>query len=72
MATVLAVVALTLTGCTSEKDPGPLKPSPQQPPTPEGGTPDPPAAVGATTSLTEWVAAPGAVENMLTTSGIRS
>ena len=31
-ATTLAVAVLALTGCTTEKDPGPVTPSPQEPP----------------------------------------
>ena len=38
-------------------------------PAPEGGTPDQPAPIEATTSLMEWVPAPGAVANTVTTNG---
>lgn len=58
-----------LTGCTTEKDPGPDRPSPQESPAPQGGTPDQPVVLDATTSLLEWVPAPGAVENTVTTNG---
>ena len=36
---------------------------------PEGGTPDQPAPIEATRSLMEWVPAPGAVANTVTTNG---
>jgi hypothetical protein len=70
-ATLLAVAALAVAGCTTEKDPGPVKPSPQSSasPAPAGGTPDQPASIEATTSLMEWVAAPGSVKNTVTTNG---
>ncbi len=71
-ATVLAVATLTLAGCTSDKDPGPSRPTAQTSPAgeaPEGGTPDQPAPIEATTSLLEWVPAPGVVENTVTTNG---
>jgi hypothetical protein len=65
----VAATALVLTGCTSEKDPGPEKPSPQQSPAPQGGTPDRPVALEASASPLEWVPAPGAVENTVSTNG---
>lgn len=60
---------LALAGCTSENDPGPVKPSPQQPPAPQGGTADQPVPLSAAKSLLEWVATPGAVANTVTTNG---
>ena len=62
---------LTLAGCASDEDPGPSKPSAQSSasPAPAGGTPDQPAPIEATTSLMEWVPAPGAVANTVTTNG---
>jgi hypothetical protein len=68
---VLAVAALAVAGCSSEKDPEPSKPTAQASPAPApaGGTPDQPATIEATTSLMEWVPAPGAVENTVTTNG---
>src|SRR4051812_18861796 len=70
-ATVLAIAVLTLASCSSETDPGPSKPSAQvsASPAPEGGTPDQPAPIEATKSLMEWVPAPGAVANTVTTNG---
>ncbi len=70
-ATRLAVVVLALAGCSSEEDPGPSKPSAQSSatPAPGGGTPDQPAPIEATTSLMEWVPAPGVVANTVTTNG---
>jgi hypothetical protein len=68
-AALVATAVLALAGCTSEKDPGPPRPSPQQPPAPQGGTPDRPAALDPETSLLEWVPAPGAVANSVTTNG---
>jgi hypothetical protein len=67
----LVVTATTLAGCTTEKDPGPSKPSAQSSasPAPEGGTPDQPVSIEATTSLMEWVNAPGSVRNTVTTNG---
>jgi len=65
----VCLVLLAGAGCTSEHDPGPTTPSPQQSPAPQGGTPDQPVALDAKQSLLEWVAAPGAVENTLTTNG---
>jgi len=41
----VCLVLLAVVGCTSEKDPGPPEPSPQQSPSPHGGTPDPPVAL---------------------------
>ncbi len=71
MATVLAAALLTLAGCASDEDPGPSEPSAQSSasPAPAGGTPDQPAPIEATTSLMEWVPAPGAVANTVTTNG---
>jgi hypothetical protein len=63
----LALAALA--GCSSEKDPDPPKPSAQASPAPDGGTPDQPAPIQATKSLMEWVPAPGAVVNTVTTNG---
>ena len=68
-AAAVAVTVLTLAGCTSDKDPEPAKPTAQESPAPEGGTPDQPVSVEATTSLMEWVPAPGVVENTVTTNG---
>ena len=65
----VCLVLLAVAGCTSEHDPGPPKPSPQQSPAPQGGTADLPVAPDATQSLLQWVAAPGAVENTMTTNG---
>jgi hypothetical protein len=57
VAAALAVTALALGGCSSDSgDDGP-----------DG--PDGPVAVKAKTSLMEWVPAPGAVENTVTTNG---
>jgi hypothetical protein len=61
--------AIALAGCNSDQDPGPVEPSPQQAPTPQGGTADQPVPIPATKSLLEWVPAPGAVENTVTTNG---
>src|SRR3954449_6939789 len=61
MLAAVAGAVLVLTGCTTEKDPGPEEPSPQQSPAPQGGTADQPAPLPTTTSLLEWVPAPGAV-----------
>ncbi len=71
LSVALAVTVLALAGCTTEKDPGPAKPSPQgsASPAPEGGTPDRPASIEATTSLMQWVTAPGSVKNTVTTNG---
>ena len=71
VAAVLAAAALSLTGCSSDQDPGPSKPSAQgsASPAPEGGTPDQPALIEATRSLLEWVPAPGVVANTVTTNG---
>jgi hypothetical protein len=71
LATVLAITALALVSCSSDKDPGPSQPSAQisASPAPEGGTPDQPAAIEATESLMEWVPAPGVVANTVTTNG---
>jgi hypothetical protein len=66
---VVASAVLALTGCSSEKDPGPETPSPQASPAPEGGTADQPVPLTATKSLLDWRSAPGAVENTLTTNG---
>ena len=67
VAGVVAVVAVA--ACTSEQDgdPGPV--SAQAAPAPEGGTPDQPAPIEAARSLMEWVPAPGAVANSVTTNG---
>jgi len=65
----VCLVLLAVAGCASEKDPGPSRPSPQQSPAPQGGTPDQPVALDAEQSLLEWVPAPGAVENTITTNG---
>jgi len=71
VAAVVAAALLTLASCSSEEDPGPAKPSAQSSasPAPEGGTPDQPAPIEATTSLLEWAEAPGAVANTVTTNG---
>ena len=71
METLLAVAVLTLASCTSDQDPGPSEPSAQSnaSPAPEGGTPDQPVTIEATTLLMEWVPAPGVVENTVTTNG---
>ena len=71
MAAPLAVALLVLAGCSSDKDPGPSEPSAQSSAAPalEGGTPDQPAPIEATRSLMEWVPAPGAVANTVTTNG---
>jgi hypothetical protein len=68
---VVAVALLLVTSCSSDKDPGPSQPSAQSSasPAPEGGTPDQPVPVEATTSLMEWVPAPGVVANTVTTNG---
>jgi hypothetical protein len=68
--TGVAVTILALAGCTSEKD-EPSKPTaqPSPAPAPVGGTPDQPVSIAPTRSLMEWVAAPGAVENTVTTNG---
>ncbi len=55
--------------CATEQDPGPPEPSAQAPPAPEGGTPDQPAQLEPATELLEWVDAPGAVDNTVTTNG---
>ena len=74
-AAALAIAILTLAGCSSEKDPEPSKPTaqdspaPAPAPAPAGGTPDQPTTIEATASLMEWVPAPGAVENTVTTNG---
>jgi hypothetical protein len=68
-AALVAAAALAATGCSSDKDPGPTRPSPQQSPAPQGGTADQPVALAADRSLLEWVPAPGSVENSLTTNG---
>jgi hypothetical protein len=65
----VCLVLLAVAGCASEKDPGPSRPSPQQSPAPQGGTPDQPVALDAGRSLLEWVPAPGAVANTMTTNG---
>jgi hypothetical protein len=70
VATALAVALLTLASCSSDKDSAPSKPTAQESPAPEGGTPDQPAPIEATESLMEWVPAPGAVANTVTTNGI--
>ena len=71
LAAVVAAALLTFTSCSSEEDPGPSKPSAQSSasPAPEGGTPDQPAPIEATTSLMEWRPAPGVVTNPVTTNG---
>jgi hypothetical protein len=66
---VLAAAALALAGCTSEKDPGPEQPTPQESPAPEGGTADEPVPLAATKALLVWRPAPGAVDNTVTTNG---
>ena len=70
-AAVLSVVVLAFSACASEKDPEPSRPTaqPSASAAPAGGTPDRPAAVDQATSLLEWVAAPGAVDNTVTTNG---
>ena len=72
----LALLAPGLAACTSAKDDDPAAPSPQASPSvsssasaPDGGTPDQPTQVEATESLLEWVDAPGAVDNTVTTNG---
>ena len=65
----VCLVLLAVAGCTSAQDPGPSTPSPQQSPAPQGGTPDQPVRLDAQQSLLEWVPAPVAVENTLTTNG---
>jgi hypothetical protein len=67
MAAVLTV--LVLTACSSEQDGDPAPASAQESPAPEGGTAENPTTVEATTSLMEWVPAPGAVDNTVTTNG---
>jgi hypothetical protein len=72
MAAALAFAVLALPGCSSEKDPEPSEPTAQASPSaaaPEGGTPDQPVSIRATTALLEWVPAPGAAENTVTTNG---
>src|SRR5262245_44610754 len=65
----VCMVLLALSGCTTEKDAGPPKPSPQQSPAPHGGTPDQPVVLAAEQSLLEWTPVPGAVEDTVTTNG---
>ena len=57
----VAAAVLVLAGCTSAKDPGPTRPSPQQSPAPQGGTPpDQPESRDAPTSLLAWAPATSA------------
>jgi hypothetical protein len=67
------VAALALAGCSSEEDGGPSDPAAQAAPSPasapEGGTPDRPVQLEPSRSLLEWVAAPSAVANTVTTNG---
>ena len=56
------MAALALGGCSSDED----DPSGSAP---EGGTAKSPTEVEASTALMEWVDAPGAVENTVTTNG---
>ena len=65
----LAMTALALAGCSSPEDGDPAPASAQASPAPEGGTAESPTEVKASTSLLEWVAAPGAVDNTVTTNG---
>ena len=63
------LTALTVAGCSSEKDGDPTQASAQASPAPGGGTPESPTEVEATNALMEWVPAPGAVDNTVTTNG---
>jgi hypothetical protein len=75
VAPLLALASVgALASCSSDKDPDPPAPSAQESPGPstpalQGGTPDQPAIVEPTTALMEWVPAPGAVANTVTTNG---
>jgi hypothetical protein len=64
---------LAFAACSSEKDGLPSDPAAQQAPSPsstlEGGTADHPVELQPTRSLLEWVDAPSAVENTVTTNG---
>ncbi len=66
---LVVVVMATLAACASDDDGDPGPASAQVSPAPEGGTAESPAKVEATTSLMEWVPAPGAAENTVTTNG---
>src|SRR3954454_5179526 len=69
LATAFALSALALAGCSTAKDGPPSPAPPQESPAPEGGAAESPAAVEAAAAPLEWVPAPGAVENTVTTNG---